>query len=150
MALGRICSEMKDVGMKTLNQKDPKINPSIQGAVCVIDGDEGIRNSLYFLLSTLGVRAVSFSTAEEFLDRLNGERPSSLITELVLGGMSGFEFKKVLNDRGIPIPVIGLTDEPDRRKRREASRLGFLELVEKPFVHWSVVEKVEKTLGVRS
>ena len=125
-----------------------KINPSIQGAVCVIDGDEGIRNSLYLLLSTLGVRAVTFSTAEEFLDRVNGERPSFLITELALGEMGGFELKKILDDRGILIPVIGLTGEAGRRRRREASRLGFLELVEKPFVHWSVVKRIEKTLGV--
>ena len=125
-----------------------KINPSIQGAVCVIDGDEGIRNSLYLLLSTLGVKAVTFSTAEEFLDRVNGERPSFLITELALGEMSGFELKKILDDRGILIPVIGLTGEAGWRRRRKASRLGFLELVEKPFVHWSVVERIEKTLGV--
>ena len=46
--------------MKTLNQKNLKINPSIQGAVCVIDGGEGIRNSLYLLLSTLGVMVDGF------------------------------------------------------------------------------------------
>ena len=121
---------------------------SIRGAVCVIDGDQGIRNSLYMLLGTLGIGAATFSTAEEFLEHLNGERPSILITELALPGMSGFELKEALDGKEIRIPVIGLTSESNPEKRREASRLGFLELVEKPFVYWSVVERVQQALGV--
>ena len=121
---------------------------SIEGAVCVIDGDQGIRNSLYMLLGTLGVSVVTFPTAEEFLDRLNGERPSFLITELTLPGMSGLMLKESLDGLGIQVPVIGLTVEADRRMKEEASRLGFLELVEKPFVYWSVVERVRQALAI--
>ncbi len=124
-----------------------KSNPSIQGVVCEIDGDHGIRNSLVTLLGTLGVRAATFSTAEEFLDRLNGERPSFLIAELALPGMGGFELKEALDQKGILIPVIGLTSEADEKEKRQAFRLGFLELVEKPFVYWSIVERVQETLG---
>ena len=124
--------------------------PSIRGKVCVIDGDQGIRNSLYMLLGTLGIGAATFSTAEEFLSRLDSERPSFLITELALPGMSGFELKETLDQKGVLIPVIGLTSEATEKRRRQASRLGFLELVEKPFVYWSVVERVQQTLGVPS
>ena len=112
----------------------------------MIDGDQGIRNSLYMLLGTLGIRAATFSTAEEFLDRLNGERPSFLITELTLPGMNGFELKEALDQKGIQIPVIGLTSEAGRQKEQEASRLGFLELVEKPFVYWRVVERIRMSV----
>jgi len=132
--------------MNTSGQKEAGTS-SIRGTVCVIDGDEGIRNSLYMLLGTLGIGATTLSTAEEFLGRPNGEMPSFLITELALPGMSGFELKEALNERGIQIPVIALTSESDREKRRKAARLGFLELVEKPFVYWSVVDRVQQTLG---
>jgi two-component system response regulator FixJ len=138
---------MKGAVVKTWTRKK-KIDPSIQGAVCVIDGDQGIRNSLFMLLGTIGVRAVTFSTAEEFLDRVSGERPAFLITELALPGMGGFELRGELERKGIRIPLIGLTGEADRQKRREAARLGFLDLVEKPFVYWSVVERVQQTLGL--
>ncbi|MBT8396941.1 MAG: response regulator [Gemmatimonadetes bacterium] len=114
----------------------------------MIDGDQGIRNSLYMLFGTLGIRAATFSTAEEFLDRLGGESPSVLITELVLPGMGGFELKEALDQEGNPLPVIGLTSESDEQEREEASRLGFLELVEKPFIYWPVVERVHQTLKV--
>ena len=120
---------------------------SPHGRVCVVDGDDGIRHSLRVLLRTLGVDAVTFSTAEELLDRVNGNRPSFLIVELDLPGMSGFQLQAELARRGIHLPIIGLTGEVDTRKKREAARLGFLDLVEKPFVHWSVVERVQQTLS---
>jgi len=120
--------------------------PTIQGKVCVIDGDRGIQHSLRVLLGTLGVDAVTFSTAEEFLDRVDGEKPDFLIVELRLPGMGGFELQEELVRRGIHIPVIGLTAELSSQLRVEAARLGFLELVEKPFVHWSVVERVQEAL----
>ena len=135
--------------MKTRNE-EAKNRSSNQGAVCVIDGDSGIRNSLYTLLRTLGIQAATFSSAEEFLDVVDRQRPTFLITELTLPGMTGFELKEALDSRGIQVPVIGLTSETHPRKEREASRLGFLELVEKPFVYWSVVEQVRETLEVPS
>ena len=136
--------------MKARNHQKRKRNSVAKGVVCVIDGDEGIRNSLRLLLDTLGIRTNTFPSAEEFLDHLNGGRPSLLITELSLPGISGFELKETLDGKGIRIPVIGLTSDADSQKRREASRLGFLELIEKPFVHWSVVDRVQKTLGLPS
>jgi FixJ family two-component response regulator len=130
-----------------IRDRERKPDNSLEGAVCVIDGDQGIRNSLYMLLGTYGIRAATFPTAEEFLNRLDVERPSFLITELALPGIGGFELKEALDRRGIHMPVIGLTGEAGKQKRREASRLGFLELVEKPFVYLSVVQRVQQTLG---
>jgi FixJ family two-component response regulator len=119
----------------------------IEGTICVIDGDAGIRNSLYVLMGTLGLEAATFSTAEEFLERVGEEQPCFLITELSLPGMDGFALKRALSKRGILIPVIAMTGEADPGKKEEASRLGFVELVEKPFVYWAVVERVREAVG---
>ena len=131
--------------MKTLS-RNRKGNLSIQGAVCVIDEDRGTRNGLYMVLGTLGVKVVTFSTAEEFLDRLDGGEPALLIANLTLPGMSGFELMETLSHGGRQISVIGLMGEANPDKRREAFRIGFLELIEKPFVYWSVVDRVQQAL----
>jgi FixJ family two-component response regulator len=123
---------------------------TIEGAICVVDGDAGIRNSLFVLMRTLGLEAATFSTAEEFLERVGDERPGFLITEISLPGMDGFSLKRALNDRGLLFPVIGMTGEADRRKQMQAAQLGFLELVEKPFVYWSIVERVREAVGTLS
>ena len=124
---------------------------SISGSVCVIDGDEGIRNSLCTLLGTLGIRAVPFGSAEEFLEDTAAEQTQFLILELALPGISGFELKEQLDQKGLMIPCIGLTGESNPRMTREASRLGFLDLVEKPFVSWQVVDRIQEFLpAIRS
>ena len=119
---------------------------TLPGSVCVIDGDQGIRNSICTLLGTLGVRALPFSSAEEFLERVDHEHPMFLIFELALPGMSGFELKERMDERGLRVPCLGLTGESDKNKRLEAARLGFLDLVEKPFVYWRVVDQVQQIL----
>jgi FixJ family two-component response regulator len=123
------------------------IDSPLPGKVCVVDGDQGVQHSLRVLLRTLGFDAVTFSTAEEFLNHMEENNPAFLIIELDLPGMGGLRLQTDLIRRGIHVPVIGLTSESSGRKRAEASRLGFLDLVEKPFVHWSVVERVQQTLS---
>jgi CheY-like chemotaxis protein len=137
--------EKRPAEMKTMSRNQKSIF-SIQGAVCVIDEDRKTRNDLYRVLVTLGVKVITFSTAEEFLDRLDGGEPALLIANLTLPGMSGFHLMENLRHRGRQIPIIGLTGEADPDKRRKASGLGFLELIEKPFVWWSVVERVKRAL----
>ena len=124
--------------------------PVAEGPVCVIDGDEGVRGSLDALLATLPVQVVTFSSAEEFLEHLEDGVPSFLITDLSLPGMTGFELLKILHSRDIHIPALGLTEGSDPEMEEEASRLGVLGLLEKPFVHWAVVHQVQETLGLLS
>lgn len=131
--------------MKTWSETE-KAQSTTPVNVCVIDGDQGIRNSICTLLGTLGIRAISFSSAEEFLEKVDIERPQFLILELALPGMSGFELKERLNEKGLRVPCIALTCETDKKKKREADRLGFLDLVEKPFVYWRVVDQIQRTL----
>lgn len=114
----------------------------------MIDGDEGVRNSLRTLLGTLRVEVLAFSSAEEFLLWVERGRPSCLITEVALSGMSGFQLMDALHTRGVRLPTIGLTLEADAEETREAARVGLLDLVEKPFVYRPVVERVREALGL--
>lgn len=114
----------------------------------MIDGDQGVRNSLRTLLGTLGVEVRAFSSAEEFLLWVERGRPSCLITEVSLSGMSGFELMDTLRAKGVRLPTIGVTLEADPENIREAARVGLLDLVEKPFVYRPVVERVREALGL--
>lgn len=120
----------------------------VGGPVCVIDSDEGVRGSLDALLNTLQVQVVTFSSAEEFLEHLEDGIPSFLITELSLPGMTGLELLAILHSRDIHVPALGLTEGFDAETEEEASRLGVLGLLEKPFVYWAVVKQVQDTLGL--
>jgi len=119
---------------------------SLQGRVGVIDGDQGIRDSLVMLLRTLGVDVETYPSAEAFLEAFDTQMPAAVIVEMNLPGMGGLELKRVLNRRCPELPAIGLTSEVHSRDLEEARDLGFLELVEKPFVFWSVIALVQEIL----
>jgi FixJ family two-component response regulator len=132
--------------MRTRQQEDAR-NPPIAAPVCVIDSDEGVRDSISVLLGTLGLRVVVFPAPEAFLDWIETGQPSLLITELMLSGMNGFELKEVLETRGLRFPVIGLTGELSTARKRRAVRSGFLDLIEKPFMSQLVLARVQEALG---
>jgi FixJ family two-component response regulator len=136
------------VGMMVENPAG-KTARCLTGAVCVVDGDHGIRNSLRVLLRTLDIPVFIFTTAEEFLVGLESGEPLFLITELSLPGITGFQLKEVLDHRKIPVPVLGLTDRIGPADRQRALGLGFLDLVEKPFVYRPVLERVQEALKRR-
>jgi FixJ family two-component response regulator len=117
--------------------------------VCVIDSDLGVRDSISVLLGTLGLSVIVFPAPEDFLDWLKDCPPNLLITELTFPGMSGFELKEVLDTRGHDIPVIGLTSEVSLATRKRATRSGFFDLIEKPFMSELLLNRVRETLGIR-
>jgi FixJ family two-component response regulator len=123
-----------------------RISSKLQGAVCVVSEDEETRQGLYMVLGTLGVRVVTFSTAEQFLNQLDGEEPAVLIADTALPGMSGRDLLGTLEREGIEVPAIGLTNQASPGQDWEGTQGGFTELVEKPFVFWSVVDRVQKIL----
>lgn len=131
---------------------DPEreVSRSLRTSICVVDSDHGIRNSLRVLLRTQNIPVLTFSTAEEFLVGLSGGVPVFLIIELKLPGISGFQLKEILDHRGIRVPVLAMTDRITPDDRENATRLGLVDLVEKPFVYGSVLERVQQTMETLS
>lgn len=119
---------------------------SLSGVVCIIDGDQGVRESLCALLRTFQTEAIAFSTAEEFLEWLDGASPACLVVELTLPGMSGLELMASLEAKGRSLPAIGMTWRADSDLAQRAIRGGLLDVVEKPFVHWQIMDGVQNIL----
>ena len=77
--------------------------------VYIVDDDDGSRQSLKALVRSIGVEAITFASAEEFLEAIDPDRPGCLVTDLRMLGMSGIELQEELLVRGIGLPVILLT-----------------------------------------
>lgn len=116
--------------------------------VYVVDGDRGVREGLQFLLGTLGLRVVTFRSAEELLPGLEQDPPQCIITEVQLPGMSGLDLQRRLRATAIHVPVIVLAADADVRMAVRAMQLGAIDFIEKPFLERSVVASVREALGV--
>lgn len=103
-----------------------------QAMIYVVDDDQQSRKAVITLVQAMGVQAQSYGSAEEFLEAYDGRRPSCLVTDVRMLGMSGIELQERLNELGISISVVVLTAFASTPTTVRAMRAGALTLLEKP------------------
>jgi len=81
--------------------------------VFIIDDDRGMRQAIQDLVESVGLRAESFATGEEFLTRNRAGDPSCLVLDVRLPQMSGLDFQRRLAETGVQIPIIFITAHGD-------------------------------------
>ena len=104
-------------------------SPSV---VFVIDDDPSVRSSLKFLLSTVGLQAETFDSADSFLRKGLPDVTSCLVLDVRLPGVSGIDFQRELAARNIRIPIIFLTGYGDIPMNIRAIKAGAVEFLTKP------------------
>jgi RNA polymerase sigma factor (sigma-70 family) len=117
-----------------------------QPTVYVVDDDQATRKSLRWLVETLGVPVQTFHSGASFLDSYDPSQPGCLVLDVMMGGMSGLELQKELNERNIEIPVIVLTGYGDVPTAVRALKNGAVEFLEKPFDGEVLLEQVRRAL----
>jgi two-component system, LuxR family, response regulator FixJ len=84
-----------------------------QPVVHIIDDDEGLRESLAFLLRSAALEVRSFESAKAFLEVLPDAALSCVITDVRMPDMSGIELLRRLKELKIGVPVIVITGHGD-------------------------------------
>ncbi len=112
--------------------------------VFIVDDDAAIRRSLRFLIESVGLKAETYSSAEEFLEVCDPERPGCLVADLRMPGMSGLQLQEQLQARGVELPVIIITAYAEVPMAVRAMKKGALDFVEKPFSDQELLDRVSK------
>jgi two-component system response regulator FixJ len=120
--------------------KDP------QALVIVVDDDEAVRSSTRLLLKSVGLPAVTYSSAQEFLDNYDPQQPGCVVLDVRMPGMSGLELQQLLNLRGAVIPVIFITGHGDIPMAVEAMQQGAFDFLQKPFRDQDLLDRVQRAL----
>lgn len=107
--------------------------------VCVIDDDEDVVRAVRRLLRSAGFATDTFTSAEEFLDLGNQERPDCLVLDVHLRGLSGFDLQDLLEASGRSIPIVFITAHDDTGTRERAQRSPTTEYLSKPFEDQSLL-----------
>lgn len=116
--------------------------------VAVIDDDESVRESLPDLLREFGYAAQTFASAEEFLAAGDLGRTRCLILDVAMPGMSGPEFHRELQRRGLAIPVVFITANGDETMRPRLLKEGAVECLFKPFSETALLTAIKAALRV--
>ena len=84
--------------------------------ISIIDDDELIRGATGGLVRSLGYRANTFASADEFLQSPDVSEASCLIVDVQMPKMSGIELQRVLRAKGIGTPIIFITAIPEEKR----------------------------------
>jgi FixJ family two-component response regulator len=114
--------------------------------VFVVDDDEGVRNSLRFLLKSVGIATRTLDSARDFLDAYKPSQPGCLVLDVRMPGMSGLELQHELNLRGAVIPVIFITGHGDIPMAVEAMQQGAFDFLQKPFRDQDLIDRIQRAL----
>jgi two-component system, LuxR family, response regulator FixJ len=115
--------------------------------VFVVDDDEGVRDSLRFLLKSVGLTTKTLGSAAEFLAGYDPAQAGCLILDVRMPGMSGLELQQQLNVRGAMIPVIFITGHGDIPMAVEAMQHGAFDFLQKPFRDQDLIDRIQKALA---
>ena len=116
--------------------------------IAIVDDDESVRSSLLGMMKAVGLPALAFASAEDFLISSEQRRTACLIADIRLGGMSGLQLQSKLNSEHQSIPIIFITANGDEKVRMRALRGGAVEFLTKPFDDEALLASVRAALDV--
>ncbi len=132
-----------------MNGTKVKVHMSLipkKGTVYVVDDDEGVRDSLQWLLEGKDYRVRCYDSAETFLSRYDPREVACLIVDIRMGGMSGLELQDRLIERKSPLPVVFITGHGDVPMAVSTMKKGAMDFIQKPFQEEALLSLVERML----
>lgn len=115
--------------------------------VYVVDDDPDMRDSLCYLMRSVGLQVEVFSTGAEFQAFYRNDRAGCLLFDVRMPDISGLElYEQLVRDR-VQLPVIFMTAYADVPMAVRALKSGAVEFVEKPFNRQVLLERVQQAIA---
>lgn len=127
---------------------NPTHRPSADAepTVFVVDDDPGVRDAVRLLLRSVGLPALQFASAAEFLQEFDPDAPGCIVLDLRMPGMSGRELQKRLLEMGSRTPIIFVTAHGDVPTAVDAVKDGAVDFIQKPFPDQKLLDMIHEAL----
>jgi FixJ family two-component response regulator len=120
---------------------------AVDGLVYVVDDDADIRDSLRWLLESVGLDVRCFADGRAFLAAHDPMRPGCLITDVRMQMQSGLTLLDELSGHGVRLPVIVITGHADVPTAVRAMKSGAVDFMEKPFNEQDMLDRIMQSLA---
>ena len=110
--------------------------------VYVVDDDKSVRLSLEMLLISANMNVLTYASAKDFLESEIKEANVCLVTDINMKDISGLELQKILNNKGVEIPIIFLTGFDSVEGRKEAQQQGAMSFFRKPVDDLALIDAI--------
>jgi FixJ family two-component response regulator len=123
-----------------------KETPAKGPTVFIVDDDLAVRDALENMVQSVGLRAVTFGTAGEFLQAERPDAPSCLVLDVRLPKVNGLEFQAELEKLSIRLPIIFISGYADVPMSVQAMRRGALDFFCKPVRELDLLTAIQAAL----
>lgn len=101
--------------------------------VALIDDDSAVLHSMRLLIESRDIPVSCYESAEAFLEDLTEQKPSCVIADVRMPGMTGLELQRELKYRNLEAPLILISGHADVSMAVQALKNGAFDFFEKPY-----------------
>lgn len=114
--------------------------------IFIVDDDKEVRESIGFLMQSVGLASHSYARAQDYLDDFDEALPGCLILDVRMKGMSGLMLQEHLSTFPVHPPVIIITGHGDVPMAVQAVQAGASDFIEKPFNDQVLLDSIHKAI----
>lgn len=108
----------------------------------IVDDDPAVRQALVDLLDSVDIKATSFASPAELLEKDDLAAPGCMVLDVRFSGMSGLDFQAALQRDGNRMPIIVMTGHGDIPMSVRAMKAGAVDFLTKPFRDQDLIDAV--------
>lgn len=117
---------------------------ALQPIVFVVDDDQAVRDSLRWLVESIGVKVQTYASAPEFLADYNPDQPGCIILDVRMPGMSGLDLHERISRDEPSLPIIFITGHGDVPMAVRAMKAGAVDFIAKPFNDQALLDRIQQ------
>ena len=114
--------------------------------IAIVDDDPSVRRGLERLIRSVGWKAETFASAQEFLAHPRTEAPGCLVLDLQLPGLSGLDLQKQMAEVGLETPIVFLTGHGSIPASVQAMKAGAIEFLTKPVDEQDLLKAIQEAI----
>jgi len=120
---------------------------NIKPQIVIVDDDESVREAATNLFRSMGIPAVAFGSAEDYLASDFLDRTSCLVLDVHMPGMGGLRLQERLAQDGHHIPIVFVTAFSDAWVKTTAMESGAVCFLTKPFKEADLLDGLRAALS---
>jgi len=120
---------------------------TVLSTVYLIDDDASVRRGLGRLLKSAGYDVITCDTPEAYLALTSYKKPSCLLLDIRMPGMTGLELQRALHENGSHPPIVLLSGHVDAATKAWAMSEGAVAVLSKPVDYDTLVNAIELGLA---
>ncbi|MGB4228000.1 MAG: response regulator [Candidatus Dechloromonas phosphoritropha] len=116
----------------------------------MVDDDEGMRDSMIWLLKGEGYTVACYDSADSFLAAHNQRMHGCIVLDVHMPQMSGLELHEKRDALGSRLPIIFVTGHGDVPMAVSALQRGACEFIQEPFNNEDLLSRIRRALELDS